>query len=136
MIKILMFAGFISFCVLMLACWLFIGNFGDFADLLSKKSKKIIEDDTSRFIGTWESGTGELTFYKNGNYTSTMIFYAAGTYSIKNEKLILQMDAGEPNGDSAYSREEAIYNYSFSDNDIALTLTDEDHEASEFFIKQ
>ena len=50
--KILLLAGVVGCCVLLLGGFILIGDFGDFAHFLGQETKKIVEEKDDRFIGT------------------------------------------------------------------------------------
>ena len=120
--KILLFAGIILLCVLILSTWFFIGNLGDLAKFLGKESENTFVDEKTRFIGTWES-TKDFscyTFKTDGSFTYN---YIHGTYEInENNILLLNFDV-ETHDEDYYSSD---YNYQFSTDDTILTLYDVD----------
>lgn len=118
--KILIFAGVILLCVLILSTWFFIGNLGNFAQFLGKESTDIFANEKSRFIGPWETtkDSSLYTFKPDGSFTYN---YIQGTYEIKqNNTLILNYASYE---DSSF----LLYIYHFSNDDTILTLTNADN---------
>jgi len=97
-----------------------------------------LNSDKSKFVGTWK--TDIKNQYGVGNYTDTYIFFSDGTLSttylgsgsvnipgsweIKDGKLVLTVMV------------QAVYNYSFSNNDHTLTLTPMADGESQHFYKQ
>jgi len=117
--KILLFAGIILLCVLILSTWFFIGNLGNFAKFLGKESENTFVDEKTRFVGTWEStkDSSRYTFKTDGSFTYS---YMHGTYEInENNILLLNYDHDEDSNSSNY-------NYQFSTDDTILTLYDID----------
>jgi hypothetical protein len=117
-------AGIIFFIVLILGLWLFIFNFGGFANLFGDKAKNIVDsDDESKFYGTWTSDDSENYPYLFGKEVS---FLPNGTillgvledeafYEISNGKVIITYEDGHRG---------TPRDYSFSDNNNVLTVTD------------
>ena len=118
--KILIFAGIIFLCVLILSAWFFIGNLGNFAQFLGKESTDIFANEKSRFIGSWETteDSSLYTFKPDGSFTYN---YIQGTYEInKNNTVLLNYDSYEDSSS-------LLYTYQFSADDRILTLFDVDN---------
>jgi len=118
--KILIFAGVIFICVLILSAWFFIGNLGNFAQSLGKESTDIFANEKSRFIGPWETtkDSSLYTFKPDGSFTYASI---QGTYEInKNNTVLLNYDSYEDSPS-------LLYMYHFSNDDAILTLTNADN---------
>ena len=114
--KILIFAGVILLCVLILSTWFFIGGLGNFAQFLGKESTNIFANEKSRFIGSWETtkDSSLYTFKSDGSFTYN---YIEGTYEInKNNTVLLNYDSYEDSSS-------LLYTYQFSNDDTILTLT-------------
>lgn len=119
--RIFILAGAVLFIVLVIMCWFFLGNVFKFASNLGEESK-IVMDDKNRFVGTWETTyiEGDDRFVGfNGIYNfKTDGTGAIGglicTWNIENGKLVIDYNEG-------FST--LTYNYSFSNEDNALTLT-------------
>jgi len=125
--KILIFAGIILLCVLILSTWFFIGNLGNFAQFLDKESTDIFANEKSRFIGSWETTKdfSLYTFKPDGSFTYN---YIQGAYEIKqNNTLILNYESDE---DSSI----LLYKYHFSNDDTALTLANADDFEKNFVL--
>ena len=93
--KILIFAGVILLCVLVLSTWFFIGNLGNFAQFLGKKSTNILGDKKSRFVGTLETNTdfSRYTFKSDRSFVNN---FMQGTYEInENDTVLLNYDSYE-----------------------------------------
>ena len=75
--NILIFAGVILLCVLILSAWFFIGNLGNFAQFLGKESTDIFANEKSRFIGSWKT---------TKDYSSLLY-----TYQFSNDDTILTL---------------------------------------------
>jgi len=122
--KIWIVAGIVLLIVLLLGAWVVIFQFGGFANLISDEAKDVIDEDKSKFYGTWESNDAEnypyflfgkkMTFFENGTVLIG-IFEDEAFYEISNGKLFLSYDDG-PTGTS--------YDYTFSEDNLDLYLTD------------
>jgi len=79
--KILFFAGVILLCVLILSTLFFIGNLGNFAQLLGRQTTNNIVTEKSKFIGSWETNNKiDLYIFKtDGSVIKNSI---TGTYEI------------------------------------------------------
>jgi len=97
--------------------------------LVIQNDTNITQNDTSRFIGTWEwsdeTQEYEFIFYENGSFHSSYINHAInethkgwGNYELKDNKLYLSTSHGY-GGKS----DSAIYDYEFSDNNTRVTLS-------------
>ena len=137
MSKAYVVAGIVLCFILLLITWLFLGDFGNFAKRLGEGAKDAALGEQNKIIGTWFVNTSDdsITFLSNGGYTSTMMHYGAGTYIFEGDALVLTIQVGEPNGDSAFAEGEVTYNYDFLD-DSTLVLTHVESRVSEIFIKQ
>lgn len=123
--KIYILSGVILLFVLIIMCWVFFGNFSDFANKLGKESGKIPPDEKSKFVGTWET-----TYYEdddrfvgfNGTYQfntdeTGSVGGLISTWDISNGKLVIYY----------YECTATLtYDYLFSDNGNKLTLTKSD----------
>jgi len=130
--KIYVLAGVVLFISFVLMCWVFFGNFFDFAQNLGEKSSDISLDEKSKFIGIWETTyvedderfvgyDGTYKFNPDGTGLIGGIFC---TWDIVDEKLVISYFEGTAS---------LVYNYSFSDDENTLTLTD--NKGSLEFIK-
>ena len=97
--------------------------------LVIQNDTNITQNDTSRFIGTWEwsdeTQEYEFIFYENGSFHSSYINHAInethkgwGNYELKDNKLYLSTSHGY-GGKS----DSAIYDYEFSNNNTQVTLS-------------
>ena len=126
--KILIYAGILSCCILILAAFLFIGDFGGFANLLGKESKKVINNDTiNNFIGTWdiENKEEQLVFFSN----KTCSGFINGKYDFDSNKIFI-------NTSNEISTTKLEYNYFFSDFYETLTLSNVDSNEGLILQKQ
>lgn len=92
-------------------------------------SSQTSEED--RFVGTWEGEKSRtITFFSDGEWIGIGEWLGGlnGNYEIKDGKLVMDYIIEE----TKYS---LIYDYSFSNNDITLTLTTPEN-VSEVFTKQ
>ena len=118
--NILIFAGIILLCVLILSAWFFIGNLGNFAQFLGKESTDIFANEKSRFIGSWEA-TKNSSLYMFKPDGSFIFSSKQGDYEInKNNTVLLNYGSYE---DFSTLR----YTYQFSNDDTILTLTNIDN---------
>jgi hypothetical protein len=119
--KIWILAGVVLFIVLVIMCWMFFGEFFNFAKNLSEGSEGVI-DEKSSFVGTWET-----TYIEGDNrfvgFNGVYKFYASGagliggldsTWDIVDNKLVIHYYGGAAN---------LTYDYSFSNEDNTLTIT-------------
>lgn len=86
--KIFVFAGTILLLVLILSAWFFIGNLGNFAKFLGEESINALENEKTRFVGTWKTDDNNYfyVFKIDGSAKFNNIF---GTYMInENNKSI------------------------------------------------
>jgi len=113
--KILLVAGVIGCCVLLLGGYLIINEFGGFAYFLGDKSKKIYDDQNVNFIGSWniENSEEKLIFSSAGEVSG----YYDGDYEIVEKILYINLSLN----DISYE-----YNYYFSNNYGALILSEID----------
>lgn len=81
-------------------------------------------NDENKFVGTWKSSGGTITFLSNGTCSLKDI---VGEWKINDGKLLLTLE------EVSLSKENF---YSFSDNDNTLTLTSVQSGSSEVFIRQ
>ena len=111
--RILLLAGVIGCCVLFLGGYLIIRDFGGFANFLGEESKKIIEIETTKFIGSWDIENEEerLIFHSTGDISG----YLNGNYEVVEDKLFINLSLTE----ITYE-----YNYCFSNNFETLTLSE------------
>ena len=117
--KILIFAGIILLCVLILSAWFFIGNLGNFTQFLGRESTEIFANEKSRFIGTWETNDTlfTYTFKSDGSFIYN---HVQGTYEInENNRVLLIYGPDEESSSLNYS-------YQFSTDDTILNLYDVD----------
>ena len=135
--KVWVVAGVVLCFVLLLGAWLFLGDFGNFAKLLGEEAKDATLGEQNNLIGTWllDSSDDSIAFLSNGGYSSTMVRYGAGTYVFEGDVLVLTVQVGESNGDSAFAEGEVTYDYDFLD-DTTLVLTHIESGAREIFTKQ
>jgi len=127
--KILVVAGVIILCALILSTWFFIGNLGNFSKFLGKESTNIFVDEKSRFIGNWGS-TDEIshfTFKSDGSFISN---YIQGAYEINKNNMILL----NYNPDTYFNS--SSYKYEFSIDDMMLTFYDVDTLEVTFVLKK
>jgi len=129
-------AGIILIVIILLSLWLFIGEFGGFAGLLGDEAKDIVNEDNSRFVGTWRSYDTEnysyvfgeeITFYSNGTLYHHSSFLEGATYEVNNGELTIIYDDGHRG-----TPRECV----FSDNDTVLTVTDTDWGKTAVYFKQ
>jgi len=126
--KIFVLAGLVLFISFLAMVWLFFGNFFDFAQNLEDTVEDFVPDDATKFIGTWRSDSMEIMFLEDGNYTSSTMLFAYGTYRLENGNLILKSTIGESNGFSNFRDGEATCDYSFSDDTLSLTQSAKTYE--------
>jgi len=113
--KILLFAGILSVFILILAGFIFIGDFGGFANFLGGKSKDIIDIETNKFVGKWDidNEKQQVEFCSN----KTVNGYFEGNYEFTAKKIFINTTFND----------EIItfqYSYFFSDNDDTLTISE------------
>ena len=110
--KILLLAGVVGCCVLLLGGFILIG---DFAHFLGQETKKIVEGKDDRFIGTWdiENEEEQLIFHSSG----TVSGHINGIYEVYEEILFINVSSGD-----ALTTFE--YNFYFSDNNTELILSE------------
>ena len=87
-----------------------------------------VDTETSRFMGSWENQlTGDLyTFSADG---SMVVGYFTGEYILENQTIT--MTYGPFDAQSIYT-----YNYTFSEDDTKLTLTEVDTSVDLVLMKQ
>ena len=127
--KILIFAGIILLSVLLLSTWFFIGEVGNFAQFLGQKSQEIVEGEENKFIGTWET-TGGPTLKLSSDGTASNGLNN-GIYEIKEGKLVITYSNLNSWDEDIYT-----YDYSFSNNDETLILTDINTEETTTYTKK
>jgi hypothetical protein len=121
--KILILAGFVLLFVLLLSAWLFIIDFGQFAESIGKGAGDIALEEKTKFIGTWETTyieDDERFIGFNGIYQfntdGTGVFGSLiSTWEIVENKLIIKYYEGFAS---------KTYEYLFSDDNTLLTLID------------
>ena len=113
--KIILLAGVVGCCVLLLGGFILIGDFGDFAHFIGQETKKIVDGKDDRFIGTWdiENEEEQLIFHSSG----TVSGYMNGKYETYEEKLFI--NASSSDAITTYE-----YNFYFSDNNNELILSE------------
>ena len=86
--KILLLAGVVGCCVLLLGGFILIG---DFAHFLGQETKKIVEGKDDRFIGTWdiENEEEQLIFHSSG----TVSGHINGIYEVYEEILFINVSS-------------------------------------------
>jgi hypothetical protein len=120
--KIYILIGAVLILVLIIMCWFFVFQYYDFAQNLGKKSEEVALEEKSRFIGTWETefiegdgqfiGTnGILAFHIDG---TGLIGGLSSTWDIKDGPLVIDYYDGVAS---------VMYNYSFSEDETVLTLS-------------
>ena len=117
--KILIFAGIMLLCVLILSAWFFIGNLGNFAQFLGRESTEIFTNEKSRFVGTWETNDTlfTYTFKPDGSFIYN---HVQGTYEINENNRVLLIYGHDEEYNSLN------YSYQFSTDDMILSLYDLD----------
>ena len=113
--KILFFAGVILLCVLIISTLFFIGNLGNFAQLLGRQTTNNIGTEKSKFIGSWETNNKiDLYIFKtDGSVIKNSI---TGTYEIYvNNTIKLTYESFE-------DKNILLYNYDFSVDETILTF--------------
>ena len=119
--KIYILVGAVLLLVLIIMCWFFIFQYYDFAQNLGKKSKEAALQESSRFIGIWETDfiEGDARFI---GYNGILIFHGdkigsigglPSTWELKEDKLIIYYYEGVSS---------VTYDYSFSEDETRLTL--------------
>jgi len=112
--KIWVLAGIVSLFVIIISLWFFVGKLSNFAYTLGDTSKEVVNDDETKFIGTWATGDGSTgyIFHSDKSFYNSLTGYD-GTWEVKQEELLLTYSTGY----------EVQMNYLFSDNDNNLALT-------------
>ena len=121
--KIFIVAGAIFLFVLLLSAWLFIIDFGNFAQTLGGGVGDILLDEKIKFIGTWETTyledddrfVGYNGIYMFSSDGTGLIGGLSCTWDIVDSKLIIRYYEGFAT---------LTYDYSFSDDVITLSLND------------
>ena len=118
--KIFIFSGIVLLGVIILSTWFFIGNLGNFAQLLGRESSKNLFDEKSKFIGIWvtNDSLSEYNFKSSGYFIYNSL---SGTYEIQENKTVVFHF--ESIGISPLS----TYFYKFSSDEMMLTLTNADN---------
>jgi hypothetical protein len=103
-------------------CWFFIFQYYDFAQNLGNKLEEAAMQERSRFIGTWETDfiEGDTRFI---GYNGILIFHGDKTGSIGGLPSTWELTEGQV---IIYYYEEissVTYDYSFSEDETHLTLT-------------
>ena len=122
--KIFVLAGIVLFFSFIAMCWLFFGNFFDFAKNLGEESEKIEVSEKSRFIGTWETTyiegderfIGDSGIYKFKTDGTGEVGGLDCIWNLSKVKLVITYNEG-------YSI--LSYNYTFSKDDSILTLNND-----------
>jgi len=129
--KIWILAGFILLFVFLLFSWIFIGGFGDFANLLGNKSGDIIIANKTDFIGIWECEDSDIGYYLIGS-TNRYVFSTngkgtfggvSGTWALSENKLNITTSQDE------------YYDYNFKFDTDKTTLILELSEVEFEFLK-
>ena len=119
--KIYILVGAVLLLVLIIMCWFFIFQYYDFAQILGKKSEEAALQESSRFIGTWETDfiEGDIRFI---GYNGILIFHGdktgsigglPSTWDLKEDQLIIYYYEGMSS---------VTYDYSFSEDEKSLNL--------------
>ena len=112
--KVWVLVGAVSIFVIVLFCWIFIVDFGGFSQLLGEKSQEAVQDESSRFIGTWSmAGAASLNFFADGSYRQGV---TEGAWSVAVGVLTLSPDDGPS---------VVRYQYLFSEHETVLELTNQ-----------
>ena len=84
------------------------------------------QNDLDRFVGVWE---GEISTYIVYSNRTCKIGIFNGTYKLEEETLVVNLDKGP-------IQSPVFYNYSFSNNDNTLELTELSLGYTAVYIKQ
>jgi hypothetical protein len=107
--KILLVAGIIFCCALLLGALFFLGSLGNFAHLLGETSQTLVGDDTDKFIGIWE---GEESSSVEYNITAIWTFY-------QNDVLEITTMYSDDSGDPIST---IRYNYEVNNNELCIIV--------------
>ena len=121
--KIYILVGAVLLLVLIIMCWFFIFQYYDFAQNLGKKSEEAALQESSRFIGTWETDfiEGDIRFI---GYNGILIFHGDKTGSIGGLPSTWDLKEGQQLIIYYYEGISLVtYDYSFSEDEKRLTLT-------------
>ena len=116
--KVFILLAVVLLCALILSYMFFIGNLGDFAQLIGQESSNALGDEYSTFIGLWEISEGDSPL----GYSDTLrlsldkmcnVGGLTGVWDVEGGILVLDL-------------EENIlsFEYAFSNDDQTLTLID------------
>ena len=131
--KILLFAGIMFFCVLVLYVWFFIGNIGDFAKFLGEESKEIVGDE-SKFVGHWVDEKMNMQWYNfSSDGTVSLMDLAHGNYEIKDDHLANDI-ISKVNPSSIIDT--ITFDYYFSENYTKLHLKSINQTGWDIYVKQ
>ena len=80
--------------VFILSAMFFLGKLGNLAHFLGEETTKLVDDDTSSFIGTWEEehfnhDTGTFTFFSDG---TCVVDGVEGSWEITGHNLTIVPD--------------------------------------------
>jgi len=120
--KIYILVGAVLLLVLVIMCWFFIFQYYDFAQNLGKKSEEAALQESSRFIGTWETDFIEGDTRLIG-YNGILIFHGDKTGSIGGLPSTWELKEGQVIIYYYEGISSVTYDYSFSEEETHLTLT-------------
>lgn len=124
--KIYVLVGVVLFFILVIMCWVFLGNFFDYTRNLGEVTEDLV-DEKSKFIGVWEiqffkdddrfvSNSGIYIFRTDGTGSISGI---ESTWDIIDKKLVVHYYDGVVI---------LNYDYFFSNDEKILTLTNSNGE--------
>ena len=83
------------------------------------------DNDESKFVGTWESpGQSSYSFFSDGTCSHS---YMGGTYMVKEGQLVVTFTS---------PRYSILYDYSFSNDNTTLALTEANSDETTVYTKQ
>lgn len=120
--KIYIIVGAVLLLVLIIMCWFFIFQYYDFAQNLGKKSEEAALQESSMFIGTWETDfiEGDTRFI---GYNGILNFHGDKTGSIGGLPSTWELEEGSLIIYYYEGISSVKYDYSFSEDETHLTLT-------------